>query len=38
MNVHVPSIPPDLAALHASHVPSQAVSQQTLSTQWVLMH
>jgi hypothetical protein len=34
----VPSVPPVRFALHASHVPEQAVSQQTPSTQLPVSH
>jgi hypothetical protein len=38
IGAHVPSVPPVLLALHASHVPEHAVSQQTPSTQLPLPH
>jgi len=37
-NSHVPSSAPVFALVHASHVPSQAASQQTKSTQKPLVH
>jgi hypothetical protein len=36
--LHTPLVPPVLAALHAWHVPSHALSQQKPSTQLPLMH
>src|SRR6185436_14320956 len=38
IDAHVPSLPPVFAALHASQVPEQSVSQQTPSTQKLLLH
>jgi len=38
IGAQAPSVPPVFTAVHASHVPSQAVSQQTLSTQKLLVH
>jgi hypothetical protein len=38
IGAHVPSVPPVLFAAHASHVPEQAVSQQTPSTQLPVPH